>query len=76
MSLKSVQPSGRSSPKSGMTSRPLTARAASVALVTPGLPSVAASSSAHNISRELGNRARSDCATGPRFPVLKATTAG
>jgi hypothetical protein len=34
--LKSVMPDGRFSPKSGTTSRPLTARAASFALVSPG----------------------------------------
>jgi hypothetical protein len=43
-SLKSLAPLGRSAPKSGIAMRPPTARAASVALVRPGLPAVPMSS--------------------------------
>ena len=72
-SLKSVAPSGRMSPKSGTAVSALTACAASRALVSPGLPGVRVSSSAHTIRRSSGNLARSACATANRFPALNAT---
>ena len=76
MSLKSVAPGGRSGPKSGVANNPPTARAASFAFVSPGLPKVAASSSAQTINGRVGKRARIPCATAFRFPALNATATG
>src|SRR3569623_379935 len=72
-SLKSVTLFGRLGPKSGTASKAPTARAASAAFVTPGLPGVAASSSAQIIIFACANRSRIALATGSRLPALNAT---
>ena len=75
-SFMSVIPSCRALPKSGTARKPATARAASLALVRPGLPGVEASSSAQRTRRAPGYFARCARATSNRFPQSKATATG
>jgi len=72
-SLKSVSFDPRLSGKVGIANSPLTASAAAVAFVNPGLPSVAWSSSAAMMIFISEYFEWILCATGNRLPASKAT---
>ncbi|KWA48259.1 hypothetical protein WT41_07210 [Burkholderia territorii] len=73
--MKSVPAAGRFGPKSGTATMPATASAAARAFVTPGLPFVVWSSSAHTTMRASGYWPRSAVATACRLPASNATAA-
>jgi hypothetical protein len=67
-STKSLPSPSLADPNAGMARHPPTARAAWRERVTPGLPGVAWSSSAHTTMRAFGYASRIDRATGPDCP--------